>query len=347
MEFDFPYTNSDVTTEVNRIPNQYGLLNALDIAPLETRTSIYVRIEFRNGMIYVLAAEPRGAPGSVGSEEPDSGVILQIPHFPHFEGIKVGDVDGLLEVVNGAVTLRSLDMELDRKLDSIRRHHGITLEYIRLGMLRGLIKDGKGRVLYDLYQVFGINKKIVDFLLGTDTTDVRAKCEEVNDHVMTNLKGETANGVQAIVSPGWFNKLIRHPNVEKFWIQAQNAMDHQALNRERLGGNWGRLFEFGDIVFREYKGGLPVKDENGQITTQANVEAGKGHAYPSGTQSMMRTFEGPVHHIEMANDEPTEDTIYISVEELKHGEGYELKSQSNRLAVCKQPECLVELTSSN
>lgn len=345
-ELDFPYTAYDLTQEVNRIPNKFGLLNALGIAPFEQKNSQLVRIELKDGVIHVLAAEPRGAPGDVSPDDEENAIILQIPHFPGLERILVNDLDGLLQVVNGQLDPRSLDRELARKLMRIRSNHNITLEYIRLGMLRGVIKDGRGRTLYDLFDVFDITKKVVDFELSNDGTDVREKCEEVRDHIQTNLKGETTTGVHSCVSSPWFGELIRHPNVEKFWLQAQNSSEHKELNRTSQGGNWGRVFEFGDIVFREYKGGLPVKDASGSITTQDNIEAGKGHTYPAGTQNMMRTFEAPVHHIQMVNEAPAEDTIYISPKTLDHGEGFELKSQSNRVAICKQPECLVELTTS-
>lgn len=346
-EFDFPYTALDLTTEVNRIPNEFGLVNELGLAPIEAKGSRFVRIDFRDGVIHVLSAEPVGGTGQLTADDEQSGVIMEIPHFPHFEAIRVDDVDTVLQVFNGQVNLASLDREIQRKLNKIRRNHSVTLEFIRLGMLRGLIKDGKGRVLYDLFNVFDITKKTVDFTLGTDGTNIREKCEEVNDHVMTNLKGETSSGVEALVSPTFFGKLIDHPNVEKFWLQAQNSAEHRQLSRDRRGGNWGRVFEFGDILWREYKGSLPVKAANGTISQVANVEAQKAHAYPTGTQEMIRTFEAPVHHIDMVNQEPDTDTIYISTEPLKHGEGYEMKSQSNRLAVCKQPDCLVEITTSN
>lgn len=346
-EFDFPYTGLDLTQEVNRIPNTFGLVNELGLAPIEGKASRFVRIDFRDGVIHVLSAEPLGGNGQLTPDDDQSGVIMEIPHFPHFESIRVGDVDSVLQVFNGQVVPASLDREVQIKLNKIRRNHNITLEFIRLGMLKGLIKDGKGRTLYDLFDVFGITKKTIDFTLGTGGTDVREKCEEVNDHVMENLKGETSSGVEALVSPSFFGKLIKHENVEKFWLQAQNSAEHRQLNRERRGGNWGRVFEFGDILWREYKGSLPVKAANGSVSQVANVEAGKAHAYPSGTQEMMRTFEAPVHHIERTNQAPENDTIYISTEPLKHGEGIEMKSQSNRLAVCKQPECLVEITTSN
>ena len=55
-ELILPYTDVDLTQEVNRVPNTFGLLNALNIAPSEGKASKYVRIEFRDGEIYVLVS---------------------------------------------------------------------------------------------------------------------------------------------------------------------------------------------------------------------------------------------------------------------------------------------------
>jgi len=350
MEILLPYTDVEVTQEVNRIPNMFGLLNALGLFPNETKASKFVKIGYKDGEIYVLAAEPRGAQGDVGADDTENFIILEIPHFPHIDRIGPDDVDNMLVIVNGVATPDSIDRQLAAKLLNIRRKHSITREYIRLGALRGLIKDGKGRTLYDLYDVFGITKKVVDFTLGTSATNIMDKCEEVRDHVQTHVQGETMGNVEAIVSPTFFSKLIVHEKVEKFWLNAQNAGVHSLISREQLGGNWGRVFEFSDILFREYKGSLPVKDAVGSITNAANVPTGKGNAYPTGTQNMMRTFDGPFFHMDRLNMTPDgegDEMILITTKQLDHGEGIELKSQSNALAVCKQPECIVELTTSN
>lgn len=348
-EIIFPYSNVELSTEVNRIPNTFGLLNALNLAPSEPKRSRLVRIDFRDGQIHILSHQEPGAPGEVSpGEDPQSGVILSIPHFVHFESILVGDVDGLLEVVNGIITEKSLDAELTRKLVTIRKNHAITREFLRLGMLRGEIKDGKLRTLYNLYDVFGITKKVVDFQLANEATNVLDKCEEVSDHIVGNVKGETVGSVETIVDSKFFSKLVAHKNVEKFWLQAQNSGVHTKIERENLGGNWGRVFDFGGIFWREYKGAMPLKNSDGSISTVKNVADNTGHAYPTGTQSMFRTFDAPAYHLDTVNRAPSveaeEGAIFISREELKHGMGVELKSQTNALAVCKQPDCLVELT---
>jgi len=347
-EILFPYSNVELTEEVNRIPNNFGMLNALNLAPDEPMASRYVRLDFRDGQLVVLAASEAGAPGQMSEQDEVGGTILLIPHFPHLETIKTEDLVGGVEVINGMMSARNLNTETARRLNTIRGHHAITLEYIRMGMLRGLIKDGRGVTLYDLYSVFNLSKKTIDFVLGTAGTNVYEKCEEVIDHIQSNLKGETSTQVEVIVSPSFFNKLVSHPNVEKFWIQTQQASRLQDIERQNLGGNWGRVFEFGQILFREYKGTFPVRNSSGVITSEAIVEAGKGHAYPAGTQNLFRTYQGPVHHVDMVNIAPdASDPIYVSSKVLDHGAGVEMKSQSNRIAVCKQPNLLVEVITSN
>lgn len=346
---DFHYTSHELTQEVNRLPNTFGLLNAMDLAPNEAKNSTMVRIDRRDGQIFVLSAEERKSnAGQATSQDKETGVFMEIPHFPLLSNISPSDLDNLLEVVNGQVTEKSLDRELVRQLETINKHHAITREYLRLCMLRGLIKDGQGKTLHDLYDLFDINKKTISLGLNDSNTDVRAKTEEVNDHIGQNLLGDTSTGNESLVSTSLFNKLIAHEKVEKYWLNAQNSSEHKDLKRDYRGNNYGRVFEFGDLVFREYKGKLPLRASNGSITTQDNIQADKGHAYPAGTQNLFRTFDGPAYHMEHVNKRPDYDeqdqSILITAKVLDHGEGVELKSQSNVLAACKQPEVLVELT---
>ena len=343
----FPYTSSDLTEEVNRIPNQYGYLNALGWFPNEPKASIYVRLDYKDGQIYVLSERPRGAPGDVGPNDTQAGTILQIPHFPAIDTISVADIDNVLEVINGVVTEASMEREVARKLANIRRKHSLTREFIRIGALKGLIKDGRGQTLYDLYSVFGITQKVIDFALTTSTTDVVAKCEELVDHIMTNLKGESSSGIEVVVDTGFFNAFTTHPKVEKYWLQTLNSAVYaqQQLSRQSIGGNWGRVFDFGQggIVLREYKGSMSLKAADGTISSQANMDANTGYAVPVGTMNMMRTFDGPAFHMATVNTAPAGDEpIFITTEELPHGAGIDLKSQTNMLALNKRPELAVK-----
>ena len=349
VQFDFPYSNLELTQEVNRLPNTFGYMHALDIAPSEAKRSSFVRVEFRDGEFFVLGAEERGSRGQTGKKPKQNGVILEIPHFPYLEVIRPDDINGLLEVVNGQVTEASLANELVRVNKIFNLTHGVTREFLRCGMLKGVIYDGYGEELYDLYDLFGQQQKTVNFALNNANTNVLDKCEEVSGHIEDNLKGETSTGVNVPVDAEFFSKLIAHDNVEKYWLNARNDSEHKELKRQLVGERPCRVFEFGVCRFIEMRGTLPFRDADGKIVTQKYIEANTGYAYPSGTQNMMRTFDGPVHHINEVNKAPEIDVandsaIYISAEPLDHGEGIELKSQSNTIAINKQPNAVVKIT---
>ena len=337
-DFVFPYTSSDLTEQVNVIPNQYGMINALNIFPSRGIETTVVEIDRLDGKLRVLATKPRGAPGSVAAPEKSKKFFVEVPHIPHLDYITVADLQGQLD---GARRLMTLETKTAQKLAAIRRKHDITREYMRMQALKGVVKDGDGVTVFDPFTVFGITQKTVDFVLGTAGTDVIAKCEEVMDHIQTNISDDTSTGVEVIVSSEFFNKLVQHAKVEKYWLNSQNGAILANIERQRLGGSWGRVFEFQNILFREYKGSVPVKTGAERL-----VLANEGHAYPAGTGNSFETVDAPPHHIDAVNARPS-DTIFISTEDLEHGEGTEMKSQSNPLPIAKRPEVLVKVSTSN
>lgn len=346
-DFNFPYTATDLTEQVNRIPNSFGLIRAMGLFDDEGVISTVVEIRIEDGVLRVLSAKERGAPGIVGDRETGKTIFMEVPHFPDLDLITPQDIQNMMVLVGRSKRPAVLDDEVAKRLKNIRNNHDVTLEYLRMGALKGLIKDGDGTTLYDLYDVFGIVKKQVDFVLGTDTTDVIAKCDEVFQHIATNLKGETMSGVEVLVDSGFFNKLIQHPKVEKYWTSNQQGIVAIAqAERQQLGGQWGRIFDFQNIRFREYYGSAPVRSgASGAKSSEKFIAAGYGHAYPTGTMDTFKTWFAPANDVRFVNT--IGQDIYVSPEVLKHGAGIELKSESNPLAICKRPEVLVEIRTSN
>ena len=339
-EINFPYTAVELTEEINRIPNTYGLLNELDLFPSQGIASTLVEIRFEDGVLHVLPRVERGGAPTEAERGKGKAIYLEVPHFPHQDVLKPKDLENMLRLRGGALRRQTADDLMAKRLDEMRGKHAITREYLRTGALKGTIVDGAAKTIYDLFDVFGIVKKTVDFVLGTGTTDIIAKCEEVRDHIITNLKGESMTGVEVIVSSSFFNKFVQHAEVEKFWLQTQGAQELIRLARDTRGNNWGRVFEFQEITFREYKGVAPLK--SGSVPF---VAAGYGHAYPAGTMNAFATYDGPAYHWDFIDDPGIE--MYISTKILDHGQGVELVSQSNPLPVCKRPELLVEVSTSN
>lgn len=348
-DFVFPYQATDLTEQINRIPNSYGLIRAMGLFGPDGGTpviSTVVEITIEDGILRVLPAKDRGGPGTPAERETGKKIFLEVPHFPDLDLITPQDIQNMMVIAARTRRPATVEDELAKRLRNIRNNHDITLEYLRMGALKGLILDGNGTTLYDLYDVFGFNKVTVDFLLGTAGTDIIDKCNQVFQSIASNLKGETMSRVEVLVDSSFFNKFIQHAKVAPYWTSNQLGVAAIAqMERTNLGGQWGRVFEFQNLLFREYYGSAPTRDNTGAKVTTPFLAAGYGTAYPAGTQNMFDTYFAPADDIRFVNT-PGEQ-IYISPEVLKHGAGIELKSQSNPLPICKRPEALVEVRSSN
>lgn len=339
---NFPFTAQQLSNSVNRIPNNYGLINALGLFPSQGSISTLVEITIDDGSIRVLPAKERGSPGTSNDRLPVKKYWVEVPHFPMEDLITPRDLQNMMIVVQQSRTPVTLDMEVAKRLFNIRNKHSITLEWVRMGALKGLITDGNGDTLLDLYGFFGITKKTIDFVLGTNTTDIIDKCTQLRQSMATNLKGETMTRPEVLVSSSFFTKFVQHAKVEKYWVNWQAASELARAKFDPMGGQLGRTFEFQQILWREYYGVAPVGKP---VTSTAFVPDGYGYAYPAGTQNMFETWNAPADDIRVVNQPGQE--IWISPKILDHGGGIELKSQSNCLAICKRPEALVEVMTSN
>jgi hypothetical protein len=345
LALTFPYTATDLTEQVNVIPNLYGLVNQLNIFPTEGSISTIVEMRYENGVLRVLPAKERGTASTPMLSQTGKTVFLEIPHFPSQDLITPKDLQDILVVAARTKRHITLEEEVAKRLFNIRNTHAITREWVRASALQGLITDGNGNTIYNLYSVFGITNTTVDFVLGTPTTDVNSKCAAIWQQITGNLKGEVMNSIEAIVDPTFFEKLVTHDNVEKYYLQAEQALQLAAIVRKQSPGNmWGREFLFQRILFREYYGTAPIKS-GGAITSTPFWAAGTGTANPVGTMNMFRTYDAPANDVRFVGEIGAE--IYVSPKILDHGKGVELESESNPLAVCRRPEATVQILTSN
>lgn len=337
---NFPYTNQQLTEQINRHPNLFGLMNALNLFPAIGVASRVVEIRFEDGQLVVLASDEVGAPGQTTERETGDTIYVGLPHFPHLDNVLARDLQDFNDVIGGVKVPKAFATEVAKRLKTIRDHHAITREYLRLGALRGLVKDGKGKTVLNLFDAFDIDEKKIDFGLKVDTTDVHSKFDDLVDYMAGAMRGETMTGVEIVCGRGWFSKFVQHPKVEKFWLNTQLAGQLANLERNRLGGQWGRVFEFQTVMVREYTGTLPVRGVDGKPAPVKNMGDFEARAYPLGTSNTFATYDGPANHMAKVNQAGEE--VFISAELMKHGAGVEFASQSNSLPICKRPEFLVD-----
>lgn len=324
---------ASLTASINILPNKYGRLNQINLFPVKGVKTRTVYVEEKNGVLNILQTQPVGAPGQANKKGKRKVRSFVVPHIPLDDIVLPGDVEGV-RAFGTEDQLQPIIGEVNDRLQGMKDKHDITLEYLRMGALKGIILDADASTLYNLYTEFEITAKSVDFVLGTSTTDIRGKCMEVVRHIEDNLLGEVMTGVRALVSQEFFDKLVNHAKVKEAYANYQEAAN-------RLGGDMRKGFTFGSITFEEYRGTGTDADGN----ARRFIASGEGHAFPEGTLDTFRTVAAPADFNETVNT--IGELYYAKMAQRKMERGYDLHTQSNPLPLCLRPGVLVKLTTSN
>jgi hypothetical protein len=340
----FPYTALGLTSAIDVLPNQWGLIGDKGIFEDIGHDSTMVEIDYRDGFIELLGSAARGTVPVAATGDEEQAKIFKIPHFPDMDLITPKDLENKFAFVPGDNQVkrrRTVQDEMTRRLEKIKLKHDLIREFLRMGAIKGQIYDGKLRLLYDLFATFGITQQVFSFNFYDNNFAVREFTYEISRYIELNMHGEMSDGVEILVSPEFFSALTAHPNVKSFFLQNPTASGFQGDLRKR--------FTFGSVTFVEYNAQVPTSALTGPLQQQTQgmggvqrfIEAGVGYAYPTGTRESFKVYDAPAYNINMLNQLGM--PVFVSPKVLDHGMGVELLSQSNPLALCRRPNMLCKV----
>ena len=335
MPMNNPFENpafsmSALSAAINILPNQYGLMEQMNLFPAKPVRLRQITIEEKNGVLTLLPTMPVGSPGTVGVRGKRKLRSFVIPHIPHDDVVLPEEVQGL-RAFGMESELQSISNVMIEHLQTMRNKHAITLEHLRIGALKGVILDADGSVLYDLYDEFEIQPKVVDFKFSNTELNVKKICLDLKRYVAKNLSGEFMTGVHCLVSPTFFDALTGHATVKEAYKDWQTGL---ALRSDMRTG-----FTFAGITFEEYFG-----EASDGTTTRSFIAEGEGHAFPEGTVDTFSTYFAPADFNETVNT--LGQPLYAKQEPRKFDRGTDLHTQSNPLPMCHRPALLVKVTMS-
>ena len=326
----------DYTQELLIVPNQWGTISQMGIFTEEsvsTPTVIFEEIT-KNGALIV--DRVRGERSSVNKDYARKIRSFAVPHFPYDEAILPQDIQGKRAYgnMNDAETLAAVRA---RKMERIAQNHNWTLEFARAkAITTGDVYAPSGTVSQNWYTEFGITRKEVDFVLGTSTTEVLLKQEEVIAHVQDNVgNGGVITGVVALCSPEFFNKLITHPSVKAAYANWTNTQD-PTRSRVGLGASaLHRTFSWGGIDYVE------MRDS---YAGQRLIPAGDVYYVPRGTDAF-RTYYSPANKFDFVNT--MGERMYMFEFPSERGDKIEIETESNFVNAILRPNSVVRGYSSN
>jgi hypothetical protein len=290
-------------------------------------------VEATSGTLSVIPDSYRGNRTTVNKDDTRNIRAFPIPHFNDADQVTPQDLQG--KRAYGSDQADTEAAVVARKLERIRRNYSITMEAARaFAITNGAIYAPNGTVVDSYYTSFGITRKETDFVLGTATTDLGAKIEEVIAHTQDNiLSGEVISGVTVLCSPEFFTMFINHASIKdayKYYTSTQEPL------RNRLGSGVVRRFSHQGVELVEMRGGV-----NGQRF----IPAGDAYSVPTGTQDIFVSYFSPANKMDMVNTLGEE--MYVFQFRDPKGEGLSLESESNQLHLIRKPAAVTRLFSSN
>jgi len=327
--FDNPsFSMSALTAAINILPNNYGLMESMGLFPAKPVRFRSVVVEEKNGILTLLPTMPVGSPGTVGKRGKRKLRSFAIPHIPHDDVVLPEEVQGI-RAFGSETELSTVASVMAEHLQTMRNKHSITLEHLRIGALKGIILDADGSELYNLFDLFDITPKVVNFQFTNTGADIMKACLDLKRYLVKNLKGERMTGIHCLVSEEFFDALTGHETVKAAYERWQDGL---ALRSDLRSG-----FTFAGITFEEYSGEASDGDDN----VHRFIAAGEGHAFPLGTVDTFATYFAPADFNETANT--LGQPLYAKQEPRKFERGTDIHTQSNPLPMCHRPAVLVKV----
>lgn len=318
-----------LTDAINKIPFVPGRAGAVAPWQEEGVPNTTIAVEEVAGELKLVIPSPRGAPGSTVGKEKRTIRTLRIPHYQIDDAIMADEVQGVRAFGSASVVETVAGLVNRRMAQHVGWRIDPTLEHQRMGALKGVILDGDGGTVLDLFAAFGVSQMTeVDFDLdnGSPADGVlRETCDNVARDIADELGGVGYTGLHAFCGKAFWQDLIAHEEVRAVYLASQTqAM--QLLNPMAY-----RTIRIGDITFEEYRG---------SVGGSAFVHTDKCHIFPIGVPGLYRTVNGPADYIETVNTPGL--PRYAKQWRMPNDKGISLEIQANSLSYVTRPRVLVQ-----
>lgn len=314
-----------LTDRVNKFPYVPGRAGDVIDWSEEGVATLVIAIEEFGGVLSIVNPSARGGPGTTVAKDKRKLRNLTVPHYQIDDGIYAEEVQGIrafgeesvVQTVQGVVDAR-VGRHVRLSLDP-------TLEFMRLGAARGIILNGDGSTLYNLFSEFNVSQptEVAFDLTNAANGAVRKTCTDVIRTITSAMGNVPFSGVYSFASDSFWDDLIKNSEVRATYLQQQEA------SQLRQGVAYSTL-NFGGITFENYRGSGATPF----------VIADKAHFFAYGSPGLWRTVYAPADYIETVN------TIglprYVKQFPMPNDKGVNLEVQMNPLSYCTRPGTLIQ-----
>lgn len=329
MHFDIFNNDAFSVSQLSRamvdLPHQPQRLAQLGLFSEEGISTTSVSIERIGSTINLVPSAARGTPGRPMTNDKRNLLSLTTVHLPQRATIVADEVQNL-RTFGSETEVETAQNLMNKKLAKMRRDLDTTIEYQRMGAIKGQVLDADGAtVLYDMHDIFGVGQTTHSLVLGTQATKVALKVVEAKRKLEAALGGLMYTDLRVLCSASFFDALVTHAAVEKAYDRWMNGEFLRA-------GDHRSGFFYAGVFWEEYRGnvnGLPF------------IADGEAYMIPGGVSDLFVTHYAPADYMETVN---TIGLPYYAKQELMDfSKGVMVETQSNPISICTRPQAVIKL----
>ena len=318
------FSVASLTKAINEQPHTPGRIGELGLFSEEGITTTSVQIEKVGESLSLVPAGERGSPANPVGGDKRTLLSFNAIHLPQRSTILADTVQNV-RAFGSENELQTVQNVVNQRLAKHRRQLDATIEFQRMGALKGIVVDADGSTpLVNLFTAFNVSQQVTDMDFG-GSTDPRANALAAKRKVEDALGASMYRGLRALCSADFFDDMLADSDIKAAYDRWQ---DGEFMRNDPRGG-----FMFAGIIWEEYRGKVGGVDF---------ITAGDAYLVPEGVPDLFVTHYAPADYMETVN------TIglpyYAKQEELRMGKGIDLESQSNPISICTRPRAVIKLT---
>lgn len=342
---DDAFSLVSMVAAINDVPHVPGRAGQLAFAGVgEGVATTTVTIEKRGMELALIKTSPRGGPAPKAEGDKANLRAVNIPHVKLEDTIGAHEIQGVRAFGSPDLLVGAQNV-VNGRLNKIGLRHDLTLEFHRLGALRGIILDSDGSTLTNLFELFGLGSGPVEYDLDLDELaseqeDLRVKCQKLVRYVYRKAGTVIPSSARPWVFCGdnFFDKLVSREDVKKTFTNT----DEQ---RVRLGANYAfGAFEYGGIVWENYRGTDDGQGANPNTVASATVGIAPDEArlFLTGVPGLYAEYFAPADFMETVNTIGLPRYAKLAPD-AKFNRFVEVHTQQNPLPICLRPQTLLKL----
>ena len=336
------FKQADFVEGVLQIGNQYGYVNSRDYFSMKSTNQNAIVFDVDKASTTLLPQVNRGTRATTqGREHAVNSLALKLAYFKHMDRLTNEDIQGWR--APGQPESETIARATAEKLTDMRRVWDQTNEYMKIQAIKGIFKTPDGTVMANMFTEMGVTQNTFDFNLGTSTTNVDGVIAQLKRTMGRNIQdlGSMA-GVEILVDPTFFDKLISHPNLKAAYSYYLNSGKQELRDDLSSYMKWGIMDEFTHrgVRFIAYDATFNLPTGGTEVAFAPNT----GTAYPLGVRDLFRGYNGPSTKLSEANQpgQPVFMRTYLD----DRDENIEFELESAPLYFSTRPAALISCTTS-